>query len=111
MTRDNILDAVVEAQNFIDRARELMDCLDDKKPNPSYPKQSAAVKPAWTSPASSRRCGRSGEVFSAFISALLAMSWRHKPKPVESTPNHRRTTGTRAAQRAAEKQRRKRGRK
>lgn len=50
MKRDNILDAIVEAQNFVDRARELMHCLDDKKPNPSYPRESAAVKRASMDP-------------------------------------------------------------
>lgn len=44
------------------------------------------------------------------IRALLAM-WLRQPERIQSTPNHRRTTGTMAAKRAAEKQRRKRGRK
>lgn len=46
----------------------------------------------------------------ATLSALLALWWR-QPGPVKSTPNHSRISGTRAAQRAALKQRRKRGRK
>jgi hypothetical protein len=49
-------------------------------------------------------------MFRATLSALLAMWWR-QPEPVKSTPNHSRASGTRAAQRAAEKQRRRRGRK
>lgn len=50
-------------------------------------------------------------MFRATLSALLALWWR-QPEPVKSTtPNHSRISGTRAAQRAADKQRRKRGRK
>ena len=49
-------------------------------------------------------------MFRATISALLALWWR-RPEPVKSAPNHSRNSGTRAAQRAAAKQRRKRGRK
>lgn len=43
------------------------------------------------------------------IRRLLAMLLAGLPQPkIEATPNHRRTTGVRAAQRAALKQRRKR---
>lgn len=49
-------------------------------------------------------------MFRATLSALLAMWWR-QPERIQSTPNHSRISGTRAAQRAANKQRRKRGRK
>lgn len=44
------------------------------------------------------------------LRAMLAM-WIRQPERIKSTPNHSRTTGTKAAQRAAERQRRKRGRK
>lgn len=59
MKRDNILDAVVEAQNFVDRARELLKAWDEEGARVSAataagryaypstpPKESAAVKRA-----------------------------------------------------------------
>lgn len=56
MKRDNIMDAIVEAQNLVDRARELLKALDadDARVKSSgqyafhntFPKQSGAVKRA-----------------------------------------------------------------
>jgi hypothetical protein len=47
MNRENLLDAVVAAQNFIDRARELVR-VQDANPEfrDSHPKQSGATKRA-----------------------------------------------------------------